>query len=43
MSTIPYDLPHVNKSLYDFIVPSDLIDQVLENLRKIERSPTFIQ
>ena len=43
MSTIPYNLPHVNESLYNLIVPTHIIDQVLKELRKRERTPQFIQ
>jgi hypothetical protein len=36
------DDEYCRRRKYDFIVPTNIIDQVLEELRKIERSPRFI-
>jgi len=33
---------HIHESLYEFIAPSDIIDQVLEELRKLEKTPSYI-
>tara|TARA_B110000285_G_scaffold23237_1_gene22386 strand:+ start:4299 stop:4514 length:216 start_codon:yes stop_codon:yes gene_type:complete len=33
---------HIHQSLYEFIAPSDIIDQVLGELRKLERTPSYI-
>jgi hypothetical protein len=40
--TVPFDWPHIHQSLYEFIVPTDIIDQVLGELRKLERTSSYI-
>ena len=42
LSKKPCNWTHINNKLYDFVAPTNSIEEVLEKMRKLERTPNFL-
>ena len=42
LSNKPCDWTHIHNKLYDFVAPTNSIEEVLEKMRKLERTPNFL-